>query len=103
MAKSKFKQRRIRAVDNDEDRPSKHKSHQKTGKSRKKGSNFANDLTDTSRSAIKRLRYDANRVQKGKGLPAKGKGKAKPGLGKSNKGKTFGKPQAPKSNGRRKK
>lgn len=95
MAKRKKKQRRIRTVEEDDERPAK---KQDKHKSKKKQTNFASDLTDTSRSATKRLRYDANRVQKGKPLQDKGKFKGK---GKS-KGKSFGKPQAPKQNARRK-
>ncbi|KAM3955940.1 dead-box helicase Rs1 [Aphomia sociella] len=106
MAKRQKKQRRIRAVDDNDDRaPAPQK---KPFKPKKKQSNFANDLTDTSRNAAKRLRYDANRVQKGKGLPQKGKGKGAPQKGKGlqkgkgtpqkgkGRNKTFGKPQAPK-------
>ncbi|XP_048484168.1 probable ATP-dependent RNA helicase DDX27 [Plutella xylostella] len=116
MAKRKTKQRRIRAVDDDEDRAPRGPGAPKAAKSKKKLSNFANDLTDTSRSTTKRLRYDANRVQKGKPLGPKGKGKGPPQKGKGTpgkgkggpgkgkgppKGKTFGKPQAAKA-GRRK-
>ncbi|XP_068624912.1 probable ATP-dependent RNA helicase DDX27 [Battus philenor] len=100
MAKRKKKQRRIKAVDDNDEEP-RFRGPMKT-KNKKKQSNFANDLTDTSRAATKRLRYDANRVQKGIGLPhKKGKGPQK-GKG-ANKNKTFGKAQAPKQNGRRKK
>ncbi|XP_053618325.1 probable ATP-dependent RNA helicase DDX27 [Plodia interpunctella] len=103
MAKSKKKQRRIRAVDND-DRPQTVRQPSK----KKKVSNFTNDLTDTSKNAAKRLRYDANLVQKGKmpkggpqrGKGFKGKGQQK-GKGLAKGKKAFGKPQAPKS-GRRK-
>lgn len=100
LAKRNKKQRRIRAVEDDEDRVPRQRSKQKN---KKKQSNFANDLTDTSRTAAKRLRYDANQVQKGKsfgpkkGKPLKGKGKPK--------GKAFGKPQNAKTSkqGNRKK
>ncbi|KAH9630306.1 hypothetical protein HF086_009229 [Spodoptera exigua] len=96
MEKRKKKQRRIRAVDDDDDRPQ--HAPRKSNKMKKKQSNFANDLTDTSRAATKRLRYDANKAQKGNKGPKKGKGPAK---GKPNaKPKAFGKPQAGK--GRRK-
>ncbi|XP_063388221.1 probable ATP-dependent RNA helicase DDX27 isoform X1 [Cydia fagiglandana] len=115
MAKRNKKQNRIRAVEDKDDRPRVHKQ-----KTKRKQSNFASDLTDTSRAATKRLRYDANRVQKGKPLGPKGKGKpagpkgkpmgkGKPakggakGKGNPQKGKAFGKPQAPKQGGRRKK
>ncbi|KAL0861330.1 hypothetical protein ABMA27_008887 [Loxostege sticticalis] len=109
MAKRKKKTRRIRAVEDDDERPA--PAHH-ANKQHKKRSNFANDLTDTSRSATKRLRYDANVIQKGKGPQAKkfakgtGKGPKGPG-GKGPKGpggkgpkkpvkakKVFGKPQA---------
>ncbi|XP_014366734.2 probable ATP-dependent RNA helicase DDX27 [Papilio machaon] len=100
MAKRKKKQRRIKAVDDNDDERSQLRNNQKP-KNKKKQSNFANDLTDTSRAAAKRLRYDANRVQKGVKFPQKkGKGPAK-GKG-PNKSKSFGKPQAPKQGGRRK-
>ncbi|CAK1543490.1 unnamed protein product [Leptosia nina] len=93
LAKGKKKQRRIRAVEEDDDRPTQRKN---TGmKPKKKLTNFTNDLTDTSKSSTKRLRYDANRVQKGKPLQRpmqKGKGKPNKGNNKS-KGKTFGKPK----------
>ncbi|XP_035451678.2 probable ATP-dependent RNA helicase DDX27 [Spodoptera frugiperda] len=102
MEKRKKKQRRIRAVDDDDDRPQ--HAPRKSNKMKKKQSNFANDLTDTSRAATKRLRYDANKAQKDNRGPRKGKGPAKgkgPGKGKPNaKPKAFGKPQAAK--GRRK-
>ncbi|XP_041974712.1 probable ATP-dependent RNA helicase DDX27 [Aricia agestis] len=97
VAKRNKKQRRIRAVEeDDEDRPAR-KKNKAAGK--RKQSNFANDLTDTSKNATKRLRYDANRVQKGK--PVHGRGAQGKGKFNKNKGKTFGKPQAPK-NGRKK-
>ncbi|CAK1590909.1 unnamed protein product [Parnassius mnemosyne] len=99
MAKRKKKQRRIRAVEDDDDRPQFRGNS--AAKNKKKQSNFATDLTDTSKAATKRLRYDANRMQKGKGLPQKkGKGPLK-GKG-PNKSKTFGKPQAPKQGARKK-
>ncbi|CAG9570830.1 unnamed protein product [Danaus chrysippus] len=91
MAKRQKKQKRIRAVEDDDERPI-HK--QKQGK-RKKQTNFANDLTDVSNASTKKLRYDANRVQKGKPLQNGKFQKGKPAKGK--KGKTFGKPQAPKN------
>lgn len=99
ISKRKNKQGRIRAVDDDDHRdrmPRKAGSKPAAGKSKKKQSNFANDLTDTSRSAAKRLRYDANKVQKGKSFPPKGKGKTVNGRSQSQKGKAFGKPQAKK-------
>uniref|UniRef100_A0A2A4JES4 RNA helicase n=1 Tax=Heliothis virescens TaxID=7102 RepID=A0A2A4JES4_HELVI len=104
MEKRKKKQRRIRAVDDNDDLP---QQRPKTfNKSKKKQSNFATDLTDTSRAAAKRLRYDANKAQKGAKGPHKGPNKGKapfkgkgPGKGPA-KSKTFGKPQAGK--GRRK-
>lgn len=112
MAKRSKKQRRIRAVD-DDDRS--HTQTNKQGKSRKKQSNFANDLVDTSRTATKRLRYEANQAQKGKGpgfgkgpgkgkAPMKGKGPMKAkgkSVGGKPKGKTFGKPQASKKGGKK--
>ncbi|OWR47703.1 putative ATP-dependent RNA helicase DDX27, partial [Danaus plexippus plexippus] len=64
MAKRQKKQKRIRAVEDDDERPA---QRQKQGK-RKKQTNFANDLTDVSKASTKKLRYDANRVQKGKPL-----------------------------------
>lgn len=73
MAKRNKKQGRIRAVDDNDDRP--RINNKKQNKTKKKQSNFATDLTDTSRSAAKRLRYDANKAQKGKGIGGKmGKG-----------------------------
>ncbi|XP_026750382.2 probable ATP-dependent RNA helicase DDX27 [Galleria mellonella] len=107
MAKRKKKQRRIRTVDDDDDRPQIPQKKSFKNKN-KKQNNFANDLTDTSQKAAKRLRYDANKVQKGKGLHQKGKGQSSKGKGTPQKGKgfakgknkTFGKPQAPKQ-GRR--
>ncbi|XP_072948297.1 probable ATP-dependent RNA helicase DDX27 [Epargyreus clarus] len=107
LHKGKEKLRRIRAVDDNDDRPQRQSNNPKP---KKKQSNFANDLTDTSRAATKRLRYDANRVQKGIGLPqAKGPNKSKgPQKGKGKgmkgkpKGKTFGKPQAARGNKRNK-
>lgn len=110
MEKRKKKQRRIRAVEDNDDQPQ-HRPNKTFNKSKKKQSNFATDLTDTSRAAAKRLRYDANKAQKGnkgpqrgpKGIPKKGKGgPGKPGKGKPG-AKTFGKPQAGKQGGRRKK
>ncbi|CAB3249056.1 unnamed protein product [Arctia plantaginis] len=118
MAKRTKKQRRIRAVEDDDDRPRFNANKQNITK-KKKQTNFANDLTDTSRSATKRLRYDANKTQKGKGIgerpgkkptgkPSKGFG-GKPGKGgggKPGKGKpskAFGKPQASKNSGARRK
>ncbi|XP_050671446.1 probable ATP-dependent RNA helicase DDX27 [Leptidea sinapis] len=98
VAKRNKKQRRIRAVEDDDERPT--QGRHRAGKPKKKQTNFASDLTDTSKSSAKRLRYDANRVQKGKPLP-KGKGKPVKGMNKP-KGKTFGKPQAPKKGGKRK-
>ncbi|CAG4939021.1 unnamed protein product [Colias eurytheme] len=103
MAKRKKKQPRIRAVEDDDDRP---RQNKKQGKPKKKQSNFANDLTDTSKASTKRLRYDANRVQKGKPLQngkpmQKGKGSGPKGKNKP-KGKSFGKPQGPKQGGKRK-
>ncbi|XP_045505039.1 probable ATP-dependent RNA helicase DDX27 isoform X2 [Colias croceus] len=103
MAKRKKKQPRIRAVEDDDDRP---RQNKKQGKPKKKQSNFANDLTDTSKASTKRLRYDANRVQKGKPLQngkpmQKGKGNGPKGKNKP-KGKSFGKPQGPKQGGKRK-
>ncbi|XP_063833471.1 probable ATP-dependent RNA helicase DDX27 [Ostrinia nubilalis] len=99
MAKRKKKTRRIRAVDDDDDRPA--PAHSK--KQNKKRSNFANDLTDTSRATTKRLRYDANVIQKGKGPQAKKFGKKPKGPAKGPKGpgkpanvkakKVFGKPK----------
>ncbi|XP_026728502.1 probable ATP-dependent RNA helicase DDX27 isoform X2 [Trichoplusia ni] len=81
MEKRKKKQRRIRAVDDNDDLP---KQRPKTAnKSKKKQSNFATDLTDTSRTAAKRLRYDANKAQKGKGKP---KAFGKPQMGKKPQG-----------------
>ncbi|CAH4023860.1 unnamed protein product [Pieris brassicae] len=98
VAKGKKKQRRIRTVEEDDERPMQRKN---AAKPRKKQSNFANDLTDTSKSSTKRLRYDANRVQKGKPIHPgreKQKGKGAPIKGKNKpKGKSFGKPQAPKN------
>lgn len=99
MAKRQKKQRRIRAVD-DDDRPSR-QPNKNTNKS-KKHTNFANDLVDTSRNTTKRLRYDANQAQRGKALGKRG-GKGKPVKGKPPKGKTFGKPQAGKGGKNRKK
>ncbi|CAH2097485.1 unnamed protein product [Euphydryas editha] len=96
MVKRKKKLRRIRAMDDDDDRPAPNKNKQ-TNK-RKKQTNFASEFTDTSKASTKRLRYDANRVQKG--LPLQN-GKGKPMKGKP-KGKAFGKPQAPKQGARRK-
>lgn len=71
------------------------------------------DLTDTSKSTAKRLRYDANQAQKGKfqngrfkGPDGKMSSRGKDGKGKGQKGKsgkTFGKPQAPKAGSRKKK
>nr|XP_032524197.1 probable ATP-dependent RNA helicase DDX27 [Danaus plexippus plexippus] len=91
MAKRQKKQKRIRAVEDDDERPA---QRQKQGK-RKKQTNFANDLTDVSKASTKKLRYDANRVQKGKPLQ---NGKFQKGKAvKGKKGKTFGKPQAPKN------
>ncbi|KAG6453895.1 probable ATP-dependent RNA helicase DDX27 [Manduca sexta] len=112
LAKRKKKQRRIKAVDDDDDRPNQQSKNKHRNK--KKQSNFASDLTDTSRKTAKRLRYDANLVQKGKAPHMKGKGNPKKGAkgpksqkgpkgGKPQKGKAFGKPQAPKQGGRRKK
>ncbi|KAJ0171349.1 hypothetical protein K1T71_012899 [Dendrolimus kikuchii] len=98
MAKRKKKQRRIRAVDDEDDRPAQQRHKQKN---KKKQTNFANDLTDTSRTATKRLRYNANQAQKGKSFGPK-KGKPLKGKGKS-KGKSFGKPQTPKQGNRKKK
>lgn len=110
MAKRKKKQTRIRAVDDNDDRPE--RQNKKSNKSQKKKSNFALDLTDTSNSTAKRLRYDANQVQKGKfqkgrfnGPDGKKGKKGRDGKGKGPKGKTgkaFGKPQAPRA-GRKKK
>lgn len=104
MAKRKKKQKRIRAVEDDDDRPARN-ANKNANKARKKQTNFANDLADTSRTSAKRLRYEANRIQKGKPLQ-KGKqlqkGKGRPMKGKP-KGKTFGKPQTPKQGPRRKK
>lgn len=118
LSKSKHKQRRIRAVDDKEENIPKQNARQNK-KSRKKQSNFANDLTDTSRTATKRLRYDANQMQKGKGpfsgksMQNKGKfsqnkgkmgpnkGKGNPGKDNAGKRKSFGKPKAAKQ-GRRK-
>ncbi|XP_045455888.1 probable ATP-dependent RNA helicase DDX27 [Melitaea cinxia] len=98
MVKRKKKLRRIRTMDDDDDRPAPNKSKQ-TNK-RKKQTNFASEFTDTSKASAKRLRYDANRVQKG--LPLQN-GKGKPTKGKpKGKGKTFGKPQAPKQGPRKK-
>ncbi|CAH2057037.1 unnamed protein product, partial [Iphiclides podalirius] len=99
MAKRKKKQRRIRAVDDEDDGLT---ARRNNARSKKKQTNFATDLTDTSRTAAKRLRYDANQAQKGKGFPLKAKAKGPKGKG-SKKSKTFGKPQAPKQGGRRKK
>ncbi|XP_038218422.1 probable ATP-dependent RNA helicase DDX27 [Zerene cesonia] len=103
MAKRKKKQPRIRAVEDDDDRP---RQNRKSAKPKKKQSNFTNDLTDTSKASTKRLRYDANRVQKGKPLQSgksmqKGKGNGPKGKNKP-KGKTFGKPQGSKQGGKRK-
>ncbi|XP_034826008.1 probable ATP-dependent RNA helicase DDX27 [Maniola hyperantus] len=103
MAKRNKKQRRIRAVEDDDDRPAR-SANKNSNKARKKQTNFASDLTDTSRTSTKRLRYEANRVQKGKPLQRgkpmqKGRGKAIKGKPK---GKTFGKPQASKQGPRRK-
>lgn len=98
MVKRKKKLRRIRTMDDDDDRPAPNKNKQ-TNK-RKKQTNFASEFTDTSKASAKRLRYDANRVQKG--LPLQN-GKGKPTKGKpKGKGKTFGKPQAPKQGARKK-
>lgn len=124
MAKRTKKQRRIRAVEDDDDRPRFNANKQNKTK-KKKQTNFANDLTDTSRSATKRLRYDANKAQKGlgekpgkkpPGKPGKGfgvksgkRGGGKPGKGvggKPGKGKpskAFGKPQTAKNSGGRRK
>ncbi|KAL4716010.1 hypothetical protein ACJJTC_003799 [Scirpophaga incertulas] len=117
MAKRKKKMRRIRAVDDVDDRPD---VRQNKPKHKKNKTNFAMDLTDTSKSTAKRLRYDANVAQKGKGIgkgkpnKQKGKGATKGGpknskgpasKGKSSTGrgkiaqgkaKAFGKPKAPK-------
>lgn len=110
MAKRKKKQKRIRAMDDDNDRPQ--QTNKKPNKFKRKQSNFAMDLTDTSKSTAKRLRYDANQAQKGKfqnGFkdPSGKKGqKGKDGKGKAQKGKSgkaFGKPQAPKAGSRKKK
>lgn len=111
MAKRKKKQKRIRAVDDDDDRPQ--QTNKKPNKFKKKQSNFAIDLTDTSKSTAKRLRYDANQAQKGKFQngrfrgPNEKKGQiGKDGKGKGQKGKTgktFGKPKAPKAGSRKKK
>nr|XP_037873905.1 probable ATP-dependent RNA helicase DDX27 isoform X2 [Bombyx mori] len=97
LAKRNKKQRRIRAVGDDDET----QAPRKINKPKKKQTNFAVDLTDTSKKATKRLRYDANLVQKGKS-PRGPKGKG-PQKGKGQKGKTFGKPTAPKNSGRRKK
>ncbi|XP_045762672.1 probable ATP-dependent RNA helicase DDX27 [Maniola jurtina] len=103
MAKRNKKQRRIRAVEDDDDRPAR-SGNKNSNKARKKQTNFASDLTDTSRTSTKRLRYEANRVQKGKPLQRgkplqKGRGKATKGKPK---GKTFGKPQVSKRGPRKK-
>ncbi|XP_050355844.1 probable ATP-dependent RNA helicase DDX27 [Nymphalis io] len=95
MVKRKKKLRRIRAIDDDDDRPAPNKNKQT--KKRKKQTNFASEFTDTSKASTKRLRYDANRVQKGKPLQ---NGKSKPMKGKP-KGKTFGKPQGPNQGARK--
>ncbi|XP_052744151.1 probable ATP-dependent RNA helicase DDX27 isoform X2 [Bicyclus anynana] len=99
MEKRKKKQKRIRAVEEDDERPAR-TANRKPNKSKKKQSNFASDLTDTSRTSTKRLRYEANRVQKGKPLQ-NGKPFQK-GKGKTTKGKTFGKPQSGKKGSRKK-
>ncbi|XP_046973500.1 probable ATP-dependent RNA helicase DDX27 [Vanessa cardui] len=96
MVKRKKKLRRIRTMEDDDDRPAPSKNKQ--SKKRKKQTNFASEFTDTSKASTKRLRYDANRVQKGKPLQ---NGKGKPVKGKP-KGKTFGKPQGPKQGARKK-
>ncbi|KAI5633267.1 DEAD/DEAH box helicase domain-containing protein [Phthorimaea operculella] len=104
MAKRKKKPQRIRAVEDDDDRQN--RGQQRNNKHKRKQSNFATDLTDTSRQNTKKLRYDANQAQKGKlnfGKKGKGPGGPKgPKGGKGPKGKTFGKPQAPKKGGRNK-
>ncbi|XP_026490193.2 probable ATP-dependent RNA helicase DDX27 [Vanessa tameamea] len=96
MVKRKKKLRRIRTMEDDDDRPAPNKNKQ--SKKRKKQTNFASEFTDTSKASTKRLRYDANRVQKGKPLQ---NGKGKPVKGKP-KGKTFGKPKGPKQGARKK-
>ena len=102
VAKRSNKQRRIRAVE-DDDRPHNDRGKQQKTK-KKKLSNFATDLTDTSKSATKRLRYDANQVQKGKFPKGKGKFQKNEGKGKANGkgGKAFGKPKTAKAGGRKK-
>lgn len=85
LAKKKSKPKKMRTCVDDINRADGQK-----GVKRKK-SNFVDDFCDTSQKNAKRLRYDANSKQKGKGMKGKNKGAA---------GKVFGKPQAKKRKSR---
>lgn len=112
MSKSQNKLQKLRTVED----VSSFKNDKPIYKPRKSGSKFDFDM-DTSKKGVKKLRYDATKQQKGKGIGQKGKGmsqkskgmnKGKPrtsqekiknraGLNKQNKGKVFGRPKQKKN------
>ncbi|XP_001602245.2 probable ATP-dependent RNA helicase DDX27 isoform X1 [Nasonia vitripennis] len=89
MAKRSNKLKKIRTCVDDVETPYTHK--QKANK--RKASSFANDLTDTSRKGVKRMRYEANdkkkqkTFNKGKSFGGKSGGKS---FGEKSGGKSFG-------------
>ncbi|XP_008543634.1 probable ATP-dependent RNA helicase DDX27 [Microplitis demolitor] len=60
LVKRKGKMKKIRTVIDDGDR----RTTDKNGPKKRSKSSFTNDLTDTSKKGVKRLRYDANKVQR---------------------------------------
>lgn len=67
-AKKQHKPKKIRSVIDDVDRPNK-------GPTKRKKSNFENDLFDVSKKGVKRMRYEATKVQKSKNSNIKKKNK----------------------------
>lgn len=100
LSKSRSRPGRLNAMEEDR-KPDKVQSN-------KKRSKFVNDLTDTSRRGVKRLRYDATKHKTTAKIAAKKKTSAvkitnKSGKNKFNKGKNFGGPRKTNTNTKRKK
>ncbi|XP_033218592.1 probable ATP-dependent RNA helicase DDX27 [Belonocnema kinseyi] len=88
LAKKTNRQKKIRAMVDEKGRP-----NEKKGARKRTKSSFAEDLTDTSRKGVKRLRYEANdkKQKPGKFSPA-GKGQKKFGKPSPSRGKGQKKP-----------
>ncbi|XP_015519416.1 probable ATP-dependent RNA helicase DDX27 [Neodiprion lecontei] len=92
LAKRNNKQKKIRSVVDDD----MYVSSKKQGSLKRSRSSFAEDLTDTSKKGVKKMRYEANDKKKQKKGKAFGKDKSK-----QKPGKLFGKPAGAKPKGQK--